>query len=53
MNNKLGFGTMRLPVSNPSGEQNIDTETFTEMIDCFINAGFSYFDTSLLLWWKR
>jgi len=47
MNDKLGFGTMRLPVSDSSCDQSIDTEIFTEMIDRFINAGFFYFDTAL------
>lgn len=47
MNSKLGFGTMRLPTSNRLYEQCIDTEIFTEMIDCFLDAGFFYFDTAL------
>ena len=42
MNNKLGFGCMRLPMKNG----NIDYKTFNEMIDYFIDNGFNYFDTA-------
>lgn len=41
----LGFGTMRLPVID--GDQNrIDFEQFNSMVDAFIDAGNTYFDTS-------
>ena len=38
----FGFGCMRLPMIN--GE--VDTETFSRMVDAFIEAGFNYFDTA-------
>lgn len=43
--NKLGFGLMRLPVIN-NNQGNIDMEEFIKMVDCFIQAGGSYFDTA-------
>lgn len=39
---KFGFGCMRLPMK----EENVDDETFKEMIDIFIDNGFNYFDTA-------
>ena len=39
---KLGFGLMRLPMS---GEQ-IDLDRTIEMVDLFIDSGFTYFDTA-------
>lgn len=39
---KLGFGFMRLPKNGDS----IDIEQTIEMVDLFINAGFTYFDTA-------
>lgn len=38
----FGFGFMRLPMT---GEQ-IDTAQVTQMVDAFLAAGFSYFDTA-------
>lgn len=40
---KLGFGLMRLP--KKEGEE-IDIEQVKEMVDLFIGAGFTYFDTA-------
>lgn len=39
---KFGFGCMRLPMN---GEE-VDYECFSEMIDKFMEAGFTYFDTA-------
>lgn len=39
---KLGFGLMRLPQKNGI----IDMEQVKEMVDLFMNAGFTYFDTA-------
>ena len=39
---KLGFGLMRLPKSGDS----IDIEQTKEMVDRFMEAGFTYFDTA-------
>ena len=42
---KLGFGFMRLPVINDD-QENIDFEQLNQMVDTFIDGGFTYFDTS-------
>lgn len=39
---KLGFGLMRLPQQNGT----IDVEQVKEMVDLFMKAGFTYFDTA-------
>ena len=39
---KLGFGLMRLPQQNDI----IDIEQTKQMVDLFIKAGFTYFDTA-------
>ena len=43
MENKLGFGLMRLP-KNEAGE--IDIPRVSEMADAFLARGFTYFDTA-------
>ena len=43
---KLGFGTMRLPVFNPEDPKTIDYEQFEKMVDTYLAAGFTYFDTA-------
>ena len=40
---KLGFGLMRLPKID---EKTIDVEQVKEMVDLFMDAGFTYFDTA-------
>ena len=40
---KLGFGLMRLPVLE---DGNIDIEQTKKMVDLFMEAGFTYFDTA-------
>ncbi|MBR0172058.1 MAG: aldo/keto reductase [Lachnospiraceae bacterium] len=40
---KLGFGLMRLPKLS---DGTIDIEQTKEMVDLFLNAGFTYFDTA-------
>jgi predicted aldo/keto reductase-like oxidoreductase len=42
---KLGFGLMRLPVTD-GNYQNVNQEMATEMIDRFLEQGFTYFDTA-------
>ena len=42
---KLGFGAMRLPMMNGDSGK-IDIEHLTEMVDLFLERGFTYFDTS-------
>ena len=43
---KLGFGCMRLPLTNPEDPTSVDLGQFCEMIDTFMNNGFTYFDTA-------
>lgn len=43
--NNLGFGAMRLPVLSDSATD-FDYEQINEMVDTFLDAGFTYFDTS-------
>ena len=45
-NKKLGFGLMRLPLSNPKDPASIDIERTCRMVDYFIEQGFTYFDTA-------
>lgn len=40
---KLGFGFMRLPLRE---DGSIDNETLKEMVDYYLDHGFTYFDTS-------
>ena len=40
----LGFGMMRLPVL--SGPTDFDYEQLNQMVDAFLAAGYTYFDTS-------
>ena len=43
---KLGFGMMRLPVI--SGPTDFDFEELNKMVDAFLDAGYTYFDTSFV-----
>lgn len=43
---KLGFGLMRLPLTNPDEASSIDVEQVKDMVDAFIKKGFTYFDTA-------
>ena len=43
---KLGFGLMRLPLLNPGDAASIDLEQVKQMVDTFIEKGFTYFDTA-------
>ena len=43
---KLGFGLMRLPLTNPGEASSIDVEQVKDMVDAFIKNGFTYFDTA-------
>lgn len=42
MNNKLGFGCMRLPMKGDK----VDYEEFNKMVDYYLEQGFNYFDTA-------
>lgn len=43
---KLGFGLMRLPLTDPNDPSTIDTKQLENMVDTFIEKGFTYFDTA-------
>lgn len=43
---KLGFGTMRLPLLQADDASLIDYETVSKMVDAYMAAGFTYFDTA-------
>lgn len=44
---KLGFGFMRLPEAETAdGGKEIDIEQVKQMVDLFMDAGFTYFDTA-------
>lgn len=43
---KLGFGAMRLPLIDPDDNTSIDMPELKAMVDAFLAAGFTYFDTA-------
>ena len=43
---KLGFGLMRLPQLDPNDPAKVDVEQVKEMVDLFLEKGFTYFDTA-------
>ena len=43
---KLGFGTMRLPLTDPNNPRSVDLEQFKRMVDLYLSRGFCYFDTA-------
>ncbi len=45
---KLGFGCMRLPLTDASDQTAIDIEQFKQMVDMFMEAGCTYFDTAFV-----
>lgn len=45
LKSNLGFGMMRLPVNN-SDPTDFDYEQLFKMVDIFMEAGLTYFDTS-------
>lgn len=46
MKKPLGFGMMRLPLSDPENKALIDVEQTKQMVDAFLAADFTYFDTA-------
>lgn len=48
MAKKLGFGLMRLPLTEPENFEAVDTEQVKRMVDSFIEQGFTYFDTAYM-----
>ena len=47
-NKKLGFGLMRLPLKDQNDQESIDMETLNQMVDTFLEKGFTYFDTAYM-----
>ncbi|MCC5465132.1 aldo/keto reductase [Pelosinus baikalensis] len=45
---KLGFGFMRLPVKGQDDPTSIDMDTLNQMVDTFLERGFTYFDTAYM-----
>ena len=45
LKSRLGFGMMRLPVKN-GNPTDFDYDELNKMVDTFIEAGYTYFDTS-------
>ena len=45
---KLGFGCMRLPLTDPKDVTAIDIDQVKEMVDLFMDAGGTYFDTAFV-----
>ena len=43
---KFGFGLMRLPRLDPNDAKAVDVEQVKQMVDAFLEAGFTYFDTA-------
>ena len=43
---KLGFGTMRLPLLDEGDQKSIDLKQLSQMVDLFLDKGFTYFDTA-------
>ena len=46
MNKKLGFGMMRLPLTDPDNSGSIDFAELNKMVDAYLENGFTYFDTA-------
>lgn len=45
---ELGFGMMRLPLTNPDQPALIDIEQTKQMVDTYLEAGGTYFDTAFM-----
>ena len=45
---KLGFGMMRLPLLSAEDPTKVDVEQVCRMVDAFLEAGFTYFDTAYM-----
>jgi len=45
---KLGFGFMRLPLKNQNDQESIDMDALNQMVDTFLDRGFTYFDTAYM-----
>ena len=45
---KLGFGFMRLPLKDQNNPKSIDMDILNQMVDAFLDKGFTYFDTAYM-----
>ena len=45
---KLGFGFMRLPLKDKNDPGSIHSELLNQMVDVFLDKGFTYFDTAYM-----
>ncbi|MDF2530981.1 MAG: NADP-dependent oxidoreductase domain containing protein [Clostridia bacterium] len=45
---KLGFGFMRLPLKSKNDPESIDMDALNQMVDTFLERGFTYFDTAYM-----
>ena len=45
---KLGFGFMRLPLHENGEDTDIDIDQLCQMVDTFLERGFTYFDTAYM-----
>lgn len=45
---KLGFGLMRMPLTDPNNDAAVDVEHVKRMVDLFMAKGFTYFDTAIM-----
>ena len=45
-NKKLGFGLMRLPLTDSTNPASVDIDKTKEMVDIFMQKDFTYFDTA-------
>ncbi len=45
---KLGFGFMRLPLKDSNNQTSFDYELLCEMVDTYLERGFTYFDTAYM-----
>ncbi len=43
---KLGFGLMRMPLLDKTNDADVDIDQVSQMVDMFIERGFTYFDTA-------
>ncbi|HAH63857.1 MAG TPA: Fe-S oxidoreductase [Treponema sp.] len=48
MTQKLGFGFMRLPLTDRDDQTSADTDMINRMVDTFLERGFTYFDTAYM-----
>lgn len=48
MTKKLGFGCMRLPLTEPEDQTKVDMAQLEKMVDSFLEQGFTYFDTAYM-----